>query len=153
MIGFLLTIPVQLLLCEWITCPFITQCGLQTEHYLERFVCCKICISVAVGMHVHWTVVQQLSILRCHQNACLPQQLCISKPLPLNGHPLWLHHSSFQTFWHTCCHGNVLNEGLPSNRLCRLSGIMSQYICSVVDSLQFHTFTYPSAVAIFPVKC
>jgi hypothetical protein len=29
---------------EWITCPSITWCGPKTEHSLERFVCCILCI-------------------------------------------------------------------------------------------------------------
>jgi hypothetical protein len=37
---------------EWITCPFMTHCGPQTEHTLERFVC--------------WNL-----RIRCHGNACL----------------------------------------------------------------------------------
>jgi hypothetical protein len=37
-------------------------------------------------------------------------------------------YSGFQAFWHTRYHGNMLSEALPSNRLFRLSGVMSQYI-------------------------
>jgi hypothetical protein len=40
------------------------------------------CISVVTGMYVHWTALQQRSIPCCHENACLPQQPCLSKPLP-----------------------------------------------------------------------
>jgi hypothetical protein len=42
--------------CEWITCPFMTRCGPETEHITERFVCCNLRI-------------------RCHGNF-------LSKPLP-----------------------------------------------------------------------
>jgi hypothetical protein len=40
---------------EWIKCPFSTQCAPQTEHTLERFVCCNL-------------------LVRCHGNACLPNR-------------------------------------------------------------------------------
>jgi hypothetical protein len=92
-----------------LTNPFITWCGPQTEHRLERFVCRNLRI-------------------RCQGNACLPQQPCVSKPLFRNGRSLRLHHSGFQAFWHTHCHGNVLSEALPSNTLFRLSGVMPQYV-------------------------
>jgi hypothetical protein len=87
-----------------------------------------ICISVGTGMRVHRTVVQQWSILCCHGNPCLPKQLCVTKPLPCNGRPLRLHHSSFQAFWYSYCHWNVLSKALPSNGLFWISHVMSQYL-------------------------
>jgi hypothetical protein len=47
--------PHRILSCKWITCPFMTRCGPQTEHIFERFVCCNLRTP-------------------CHGNACLPNR-------------------------------------------------------------------------------
>jgi hypothetical protein len=118
--AFLLTAPVRLLLttdfnggCLQLTelldeLPFITWCGPETEYPFERFIYCN--------LRIH-----------CHGNACLLKKLRVSKPLPHNGRSLQLHHSGFQAFWHTHCHGNMLSKALPSNGLFQLPGVMSQY--------------------------
>jgi hypothetical protein len=65
--------------CESVTCPFMTRCGLQTEHTLERFVRCYLQI-------------------RCHGNMCSPKTvfsndlfcvargMCSVKHRPADGH-------------------------------------------------------------------
>jgi hypothetical protein len=92
---------------------FITWCVPETEHPLQLSVCCNLRIRCH-GNAVHRTSVQERSILRYHENACLQQNLCVSKTLPRNGSPLRLHQSDLQAFWYTR-HGNVLSEALPSN--------------------------------------
>jgi hypothetical protein len=91
-----------------LTNPFITWCGPQREHPVERFVC--------RNLRIRW-----------QGNACLPNRCwaTVYSGLPRNGRSLRLHHSGFQAFWHIHCHGNVLSKALPSNGLFRLSGIMS----------------------------
>jgi hypothetical protein len=67
--------------CEWITCPFMTRCEPQTEHTLERFICCYL-------------------LIRWHGNACSPEAvvqqnlfrvargMCSAKRHPADGHIL-----------------------------------------------------------------
>jgi hypothetical protein len=136
--------------CEWITCPFVTWYGPKTEHSHERFFSsilrirchgnvCPLRSNVLTeplssnglfrpwGFLAHslsrerakWSVAQQCTVPRCHGNACLPNR-CLA-----------MVYSSFQVFWHTLCHWNVLSEALYSNGLLRLSGVMS--ICLLVN--------------------
>jgi hypothetical protein len=72
--------------CERITCHFLTQCGPQTEHILELFVCCNLPI-------------------RCHGNACLPNRCpatvyCRGNVLSEAPPSRWWY-SGFQASWHT----------------------------------------------------
>jgi hypothetical protein len=57
---------------EWTPFYNLVRTGNRTPPLNGSFI--VIFVPVAMGIHVHWTVVQQRSIPRCHRNKCLPNR-------------------------------------------------------------------------------
>jgi hypothetical protein len=91
--------------CEWITCPLITWCRLETENSLERFICFNLLILC------HGNVCQSC----CNQAHCVGNVL--TESLSENG-LLWL--SGFVTHSLWCTSASTLQQACVSNPLPRI---------------------------------
>jgi hypothetical protein len=82
-----MTSVLRITFCEWIMCPFITWCGLKTEHSMEQFVCCnlhirchgKVCNPTATKLlcqkRAYWSVVWEWTI---RLSDTLVMQTCVN---------------------------------------------------------------------------